>query len=66
MDELLVSPSDGQPFVVRYGKAAAPLVSRGVIAYEQTGKDGKRFVGYRLGYVEAVDEEKFRTVVPKP
>jgi len=39
-DELLISPNDGLPFVVRYG-----VVNKGsgypVIAYEQKGKDGK-------------------------
>jgi hypothetical protein len=39
-DQLLISPNDGLPFVVRYG-----LVNKGtgypIIAYEQKGKDGK-------------------------
>jgi len=39
-DELLISPNDGLPFVVRYG-----ITNKGsgypIIAYEQKGKDGK-------------------------
>lgn len=66
VDELFVSPRDGKSFVVAYGKAAIPLISRGIIAYETSGKEGKRLVGYRLGYVEAVDDDKFRKSVAQP
>ncbi len=66
VDELLVSPRDGQPFVIEYGAAAGRLIDHGIIAYERTGKDGTHLIGYRLGYVEAADADKFRTAIPKP
>jgi len=45
-DELLVSPRDGQPFVIVYG--ADPTIeptpsNPQIIAYEKDGKDGTRF-----------------------
>jgi hypothetical protein len=64
VDELFVSPRDGQPFVVLYGKDAARLIRRGVIAHERIGKDGRRLVGYELGYVHEVGQEEFAKLVP--
>ena len=40
VQELLTSPRDNQPYVILYGKQALPLLDRGVVAYEQNGKDG--------------------------
>lgn len=64
IDELLVSPRDSQPFVIRYGDAARPLLERGVVAYEQTGVSGRRLVGYALGYVGQVDQQAFDALLP--
>lgn len=62
-DELLTSDRDGQPYVVIYGKPPTGM-NQDVVAFEQTGVDGIRLVGFGLGYVEEVDEAKFKTYVP--
>lgn len=64
VDELFLSERDGQPFVVLYGRKPQG-VRRDVVAYEQTGVDGIRHVGFDLGMIEDVDEEKFRELVPE-
>jgi|tagenome__1003787_1003787.scaffolds.fasta_scaffold19977232_1 hypothetical protein len=66
VDELFVSPRDNQPYVIPYGSDAARLIGRGVVAYERRGKDGHRFVGYRLGFVNEIDDAEFRSLVPSP
>ena len=63
VDELFTSERDGQPIVVVYGERPAGM-AKDVIAYEQTGVDGKRMVGFDLGNVEEVDETRFRELVP--
>lgn len=60
-DELFVSERDGQPLVVVYGSVPA---GSDVVVYEQTGVDGKRMVGHRIGMVEEVDDAKFQELVP--
>ncbi len=66
VDKLFVSSRDGQPYVVVYGKTTGPPGTGGapIIAYEQTGVDGKRFVASSLGAVDEVDETRFRQLVP--
>lgn len=58
---LFVSERDGQPYVVLYGSAAT---GKPIVAYEQTGVDGWRYVGDTLGAVQEVDEARFRQLVP--
>jgi hypothetical protein len=62
VDALFVSPRDNQPYVVKYnvpagvpGPAGAPI-----IAHEQTGVDGKRYVATFLGGVDLLDEAAFQ------
>jgi len=62
-DDLFISERDGQPFVIVYEPRPKGL-SRDVIAYEQTGVDGKREVGMSLGMIQEVDEGRFRELVP--
>lgn len=62
LDELFVSERDGQPLVVVYGKAPA---GSDLVVYEQTGVDGLRQVGHRIGMVEEVDASKFAEIAPK-
>jgi hypothetical protein len=62
IDELFISKRDGQPLVVVYGQAPA---GSDVVVYEQTGVNGLREVGHRLGNVEEVDEAKFAEIAPK-
>ncbi len=64
-DEFFISERDGQPFVVVYGQRPQDM-SRDVVAYEQTGVDGRRQVGLSLGSIEEADEARFRELVPTP
>lgn len=64
VDQLFISPRDSQPFVILYGKDAKRLLERGVVAYERTGVSGRRLVGFDLGYVEDVDEQAFKRLLP--
>lgn len=64
VDQLLISPRDSQPFVIVYGKDARRLLERGVVAYERTGVSGHKLVGFDLGYVEDVDEQAFKRLLP--
>lgn len=63
VDSLFVSPRDQKPYVVLYGKSP-PAGSARVIAHEQEGQGGTRFVATDLGKVEEVDEARFREMVP--
>lgn len=62
VDELFVSDRDGQPLVIVYGKTPQG-VARGVIGYEQTGKDGVRLVALNNGQVVEADGAKFAELV---
>ena len=64
VEQLLVSPRDSQPFVIKYGKDAGRLLERGVVAYEKTGVAGRRLVGFDLGFVKEVDEKEFKELLP--
>jgi hypothetical protein len=63
VDELLISERDGQPYVIFYGQPPAG-VATDLVAYERTGVDGKRFVGYGVGAVAEADEQAFAGLVP--
>ncbi len=65
-DGLFLSPRDGKPYVVLYGRskgAADPGAAR-VVAYEQEGSGGKRLVANSMGAIDEVDETAFRQMVP--
>ena len=64
-EELFVSERDQKPYVISVGaKAGAKTpASAPVFAYEQEGKNGKRFVAYP-GRVEEVDEARLKEIVP--
>ena len=51
----LVSPRDGQKYVVKYGKQLANIGSDSVVVHEKEGYDGKVFVGYQMGGSSEVD-----------
>jgi hypothetical protein len=57
IDELFISERDGQPLVVVY--SSSPTASD-VVVYEQTGLNGKRQIGHRIGMVEEVDEAQYK------
>ena len=60
IDDLFVSERDGQPLVIVYG---TPPKASDVIVYEQTGVDGKRQVGHRIGMVEELDEAGYNDLI---
>ena len=69
IEELFVSPRDGKPYKVLYGEAAKKAPSGGpagapVIAYEQEGRGGRRWVASAMGAIEEVDETRFKQLVP--
>ena len=67
VDELFLSSRDGKPYVILYGavsKTGAELPFTTVVAYEQEGKGGKRFIARMSGAVEEVDEANFKQLVP--
>ncbi len=68
IDAIFISSRDKKPYVVIYG----PVSGQGpagapVVAYEQEGVAGKRFVASNMGAVEEVDAERFQTMMaPSP
>lgn len=61
-DTLLTSPRDGQPYVIVWGIDINKVMERPnvpIVAYEKTGKDGKRYVS-RGRMVFDVNEEDFQ------
>ena len=58
IDDMFVSPRDGQPYVVIYGKRSD------VVAYEAVGADGTRWIAHNLGGAEQLDEAAFKQRVP--
>lgn len=67
VDSLFISPRDNQPYQVQYNIPLPPPGPQGapVVAYEQTGSGGERYVATSLGDVQLVDEAKFQEVAPK-
>jgi len=66
MDALFTSTRDKQPYVIIYGPSKGSTGPGGqpVVAYEQAGVNGRRYVASMLGAIEEVDEGKFRELVP--
>ena len=66
LESLFVSSRDGQPYVIIYGQPSGPPGPGGapVIAYEQVGVGGKRFVASSMAAIEEVDEARFKELVP--
>ncbi len=61
-EDLFLSNRDNKPYVVIYGRPKGPPGPGGapVIAYEQEGKSGKRWVASALGAIEEVDDARFQ------
>lgn len=66
VDSLFISSRDKLSYVIVYGTPKGPPGPGGqpVVAYEQQGLDGRRYVASVLGAVESVDQEQFRKLVP--
>jgi hypothetical protein len=65
-ESIFTSSRDKKPYVILYGPVTGPPGPGGqpVVAYEQEGEGGKRYVATPVGAVEAVDEARFRQLVP--
>jgi hypothetical protein len=61
VDELFVSPRDGQPLVVSYGteKLVRGFTADPIVAHEQTGVGGRRLVAFPSGAVVELEPEMF-------
>jgi hypothetical protein len=59
------SQRDGAPFVVRYGQGISLAEGQAapVIAYEQQGADGTRYVAYANGKVECLSDDEARRLI---
>ena len=62
VDEVFVSERDGQPYTVLFGKDVIEHDGRVMIAYEQTGVEGKRLVAFRGG-IEEMDDMVLREIL---
>jgi len=63
VDKVFISPRDNQPFVVIPKSGPGP---GRLIAHEQTGVKGKRYVAAGQGSVREVTDETFRGMLPSP
>ena len=61
VDDLFVSPRDGQPYVVAYG--GGPDDMPDVIAYEQDGLESGRWIVTSMAVVAEVDQAEFDRMV---
>ena len=62
VDSFLVSPRDGQKFDIRYRLVIDVGGPTQAVAWEHTGKDGKRLVALSVGYVQEYSEEDFHAL----
>lgn len=65
--ELLISPSDGQEFIIVYGVELKGLKVMGaqlpIVAFEKTGKDGKRYALRGMNTVVQLTEAELKSSV---
>ncbi|MGO9110357.1 MAG: hypothetical protein ACLP9L_14130 [Thermoguttaceae bacterium] len=66
VDSIFTSSRDQKPYVVVYGcqSSTAAEAPDQVIAYEQVGRGGKRFVAFLVGKIDEVDDARFKQLVP--
>jgi hypothetical protein len=60
IQKLLVSPRDGQKWVVLYGKPRPANPERSVAVHEKEGYDGKKLVAFEFGYSQEVDDAELQ------
>src|SRR5262249_10839339 len=68
-DQLLVSPSDGQPYQFTWGltpsRPSKGAVGQNYLVYEKTGKDGKRYAVDIMMKVRHLSDKEFSPSGPK-
>lgn len=67
LDPLFISPRDNQPYGIAWGlRGAMPGPNgAGMVIWEQTGVNGKRYVADSIGKIEEVDEATWTQRLPK-
>ncbi|MBX9681750.1 MAG: hypothetical protein K2X38_23575 [Gemmataceae bacterium] len=60
LDELMISPRDKQPYVVRYGVKPSMGGKQPVIAHEAVGVGGKKLVGFAAGEVREMNDAEIQ------
>jgi len=63
VDDLFVSPRDGEPYVLR--SVPEMGAAKTVVLHEKTGKKGKRWVAFSTSEVQEVDQARFEELVGK-
>ena len=64
LDQMFVSPRNGEPLVWVYGKSPPSANGMTFIAYEKSSTDGQRFVLATGGMHEVMDDAQFRRLFP--
>lgn len=54
---VLISPRDGQPFIIRYGVGLSIGTNVSMIACERSGRDGTRLAAYADGRIALVGDD---------
>ena len=60
LDSIFTSPRDNQKYTIQYNLKLEPGGEARAIAWEATGRGGKRYVALTIGYVEEYDDETFK------
>ncbi len=61
--ELLTSPRDGEPYVVRYGEVSSRNQASNFVAYEKTGANGTRLIVSELAISREVDDAELQSLL---
>jgi len=65
-DTFLVSPRDGQKYVIQYGKESANLGENSVAVHEKEGYRGKVLVAFESARSSEVDAAELPSLLAKP
>jgi hypothetical protein len=60
---LLMSPRDGQEYVVLYGKPIAANPEKNPVVHEKVGSGGKKLVAFEFGSFREVDDAELQTML---
>ncbi len=65
MDELLISPRDGQKYIVMYGAKQKSRVDleKNLACYEAEGVDGKRLVSFENAWTKELDQAELDAIL---
>lgn len=62
-EELLTSPRDGEPYVIRYGEVSSRDQERNLVAYEKIGANGMKLIVSELARSREVDESELQSLL---